>query len=37
MREVVAHPNYIVCCGVTVSVIEVVNVIHTRRQFPGQD
>lgn len=34
-REIVAHPNYIVYYRVTASCIEVVNVIHTRREFPG--
>lgn len=37
MREIVAHPNYIVYYRVTASCIEVVNVIHTRREFPGQN
>lgn len=36
MREIVAHPNYIVYYRVTASSIEVVNVIHTRREFPGR-
>ncbi len=36
MREIVAHPNYIVYYRVTASCIEVVNVIHTRREFPAQ-
>lgn len=36
MREIVAHPNYIVYYRVTASCIEVVNVIHTRREFPDQ-
>ena len=34
VREIVAHPNYIVYNRVTASCIEVVNVIHTRREFP---
>ncbi len=37
MREIVAHPNYVVYYRVTASCIEVVNVIHTRREFPGQE
>jgi toxin ParE1/3/4 len=37
VREIVAHPNYIVYYRVTASCIEVVNVIHTRRKFPGQE
>lgn len=35
MREIVAHPNYIVLYGVTATCIEVVNVVHARRQFPS--
>jgi toxin ParE1/3/4 len=34
LREIVAHPNYIVYYRVTANCIEVVNVIHTRREFP---
>lgn len=34
LREIVAHPNYIVYYRVTAHCIEVVNVIHTRREFP---
>jgi len=34
LREIVAHPNYIVYYRVTASSIEVMNVIHTRREFP---
>jgi len=37
VREIVAHPNYIVYYRVTATCIEVVNVIHTRREFPGQE
>lgn len=37
LREIVAHPNYIVYYRVTSSCIEVVNVIHTRREFPEQE
>jgi toxin ParE1/3/4 len=36
MREIVAHPNYMVYYRVTATCIEVVNVIHTRREFPEQ-
>ena len=35
LREVVAHPNYIVLYRVAADRIEVVNVVHARRQFPG--
>ncbi|EEX9459584.1 type II toxin-antitoxin system RelE/ParE family toxin, partial [Escherichia coli] len=31
---IVAHPNYIILYRVTTSSVEVVNVIHARRQFP---
>lgn len=37
LREIVTHPNYIVYYRVTASSIEVVNVIHTRREFPEQE
>lgn len=33
-REVVATRNYVVLYWVTVSAIEVVNVVHARREFP---
>lgn len=35
MREIVAHPNYIVLYQVTTTCIEVVNVVHARREFPS--
>jgi len=34
LREIVVHPNYIVLYQVTASHIEVVSVVHARRQFP---
>lgn len=34
VREIVAHPNYIVYYRVTATCIEVVSVIHSRREFP---
>jgi len=34
LREIVAHPNYIVFYRVTATCIEVVNVVHARREFP---
>ncbi len=34
MREIVAHPNYVVFYQITTSCIEVVNVVHVRREFP---
>jgi plasmid stabilization system protein ParE len=35
LREIVAHPNYIVLYRVTETHIEVVNVVHARREFPS--
>lgn len=34
LREIVTHPNYIVFYQVTATSIKVVNVVHTRREFP---
>ncbi|EAV8896100.1 type II toxin-antitoxin system RelE/ParE family toxin [Salmonella enterica] len=34
LREIVTHPNYIVLYRVAASNIEIVNVVHTRRQYP---
>ena len=34
-RDIVAHPNYIVVYRVTAECIEVVNVVHARREFPA--
>ena len=36
LREIVAHPNYIVLYRVAADRIEVVNVVHARSQFPDQ-
>ena len=33
-REIVVHPNYVVVYRVTVSAIEVINVLHSRQQYP---
>jgi toxin ParE1/3/4 len=35
LREIVAHPNYIVLYRVTVTCIEVTAVVHARREFPS--
>lgn len=35
LREIVAHPNYLVLYRVTATRIEIVNVVHARRDFPG--
>lgn len=34
LREIVVHPNYIVFYRVTSLCIEVVSVVHARRQYP---
>jgi toxin ParE1/3/4 len=34
LREIVAHPNYVVFYRVATANIEVVNVVHARREFP---
>ena len=33
-REIVVHPNYVVVYRVTASAIEVINVLHSRQQYP---
>ena len=35
LRELVAHPNYLVLYRVAATRIEVVNVVHARREFPA--
>ena len=35
LREIVAHPNYIVLYRVTADRVEVVNVVHARREYPS--
>ena len=34
LREIVAHPNYIVLYRVASDRIEVVNIVHARQQYP---
>lgn len=34
LREIVTHPNYIIFYRVRESCIEVVNIVHARREFP---
>jgi len=34
-REIVTHPNYLILYRVTTTCIEVVTVVHARREFPG--
>ena len=33
-REIVAHPNYIIVYRVTDTAIEVINVLHSRQEYP---
>ncbi|WP_374324412.1 type II toxin-antitoxin system RelE/ParE family toxin [Azonexus sp.] len=33
-REIVIHPNYVLVYRVTLECIEILRVMHTRRQFP---
>lgn len=33
-RELVAHPNYVVVYRVTDTAVEVVNVLHSRQEYP---
>jgi plasmid stabilization system protein ParE len=35
LREIVAHPNYIVLYRVTAASVEIVDVVHARREFPS--
>jgi len=34
-RELVVHPNYLVIYRVTASAIEIINVLHSRQQYPA--
>lgn len=34
MREIVVHPNYIVVYQVTHNAIDVISVVHARREYP---
>ncbi|HHW4679610.1 MAG TPA: type II toxin-antitoxin system RelE/ParE family toxin [Xylella sp.] len=34
LREITAHPNYLIFYRVTDTSIEVINVVHARREFP---
>lgn len=33
-RELVVHPNYLIVYRVTSAAVEIVNVLHTRQQYP---
>ena len=35
LREIVVHPNYIVLYRVNENSVEIVNIVHARRQFPS--
>ena len=35
-REIVVHPNYVVVYRVKPTVIEIVNVLHSRQQYPSR-
>ena len=36
LREIVTHPNYVIFYRVSAEYIEVVTVVHARREFPGR-
>lgn len=36
-REAVVHPNYILVYRATADAVEIVNVVHSRRQYPPAD
>jgi len=33
-RELLAHPNYWIIYRVTISAVEIVDILHTRREYP---
>jgi plasmid stabilization system protein ParE len=33
-REAVVHPNYILVYRVTADAVEIVNLVHARREYP---
>jgi toxin ParE1/3/4 len=35
-REIVVHPNYLIVYRIKPTVIEIVNVLHTRQQYPAR-
>jgi len=35
-RELVVHPNYVIVYRIKPAVIEIVNVLHTRQQYPAR-
>lgn len=36
-REAVVHPNYVLVYHVGSETVEILNIIHTRRRYPGPD
>lgn len=36
-REAIVHPNYILVYRVGTDAVEIVNVMHSRRQYPAED
>ena len=36
-REAIVHPNYLLIYRVGADAVEIVNVLHTRRQYPPTD
>lgn len=36
-REAVVHPNYVLVYRVTAEAVEIVNVLHSRQQYPSGD
>jgi toxin ParE1/3/4 len=34
-REMVVHPNYVVIYRVIISAIEIINILHSRQQYPS--
>ena len=37
MREIVIYPSYVVLYQVSATAVEVVNVLHTSRHYPGRE
>ena len=36
-REIVVHPNYLMIYRVTYDAVEILNVLHSRQQYPPED
>jgi plasmid stabilization system protein ParE len=36
-REAVVHPNYIIVYRIGTEAVEILDVLHTRRQYPPSD